>query len=154
METKNITEFEKEVSDLDFDINNINTRLDQINSNIILLQTNINRLTAIILNTSSGADKSSYYKVQSEILKTLSLFNSNYQQLLDLKFKYRTQKNEYKLKISKYFEIELKKIDESESEVPYSNVLRALNKLASSIDSTEPNTSNSVKLSYEPDEII
>jgi hypothetical protein len=124
--------FKSEFSGLEGDINHIDLRLDRINGNIVLLQTNVDRLTQLILQASSQ-DKSKFYSVQSDILRTLSLYNDNYQRLLELKFKYRSEHNDFKMKTTRFTEIELKKNLE-EADVSYNTVLVALNKLSQNLN--------------------
>jgi hypothetical protein len=124
--------FKPEFSGLEGDINHIDLRLDRINGNIVLLQTNVDRLTQLILQA-SAQDKSKFYSVQSDILRTLSLYNDNYQRLLELKFKYRSEHNDFKMKTTRFTEIELKKNLE-EADVSYNTVLVALNKLSQNLN--------------------
>lgn len=148
--------FNSEIIDFENDIKNIDIRIDKVNKNIILLQANIDRVTKLILN-SNTTDKSMFYKIQTEALKTITLLNNNYQQLLDLKFKYRTQKSEYKLKTARYIDIELKKLEQSSQsdEMSYMSVLKALNNLSANITTNkEEDESVGLNLDYEKDEMI
>lgn len=124
--------FKPEFSGLESDINHIDLRLDRINGNIVLLQTNVDRLTQLILQA-SAQDKSKFYSVQSDVLKTLALYNDNYQRLLELKFKYRSEHNDFKMKTIRFTEVELKKNLE-EADVSYNTVLVALNKLSQNLN--------------------
>ena len=146
--------FEKEFTNFDNDVDHIDDRLDRINSNIVLLQSHIDRLTQLILSTSSNQDKNKYYSAQSNVLKTLALYNDNYQRLLELKFKYRSEQGEYKLKTKKYIEIELKRIEQLEEgeSVSYNQVLQSLSKLASA--TSDSKTSDKLDFQFNPDEEI
>lgn len=144
-------DFEKDFENFDNDISHIDDRLDKINSNIVLLQSHIDRLTQLILTASSNQDKSKYYSAQSNMLKTLSLYNDNYQRLLELKFKYRSEQGEYKLKTRKFIEIELKRLEQTDegSTISYNQVLQSLTKLASASTNLDNGDNNNSKLNFQ-----
>lgn len=133
---ENTIEFDQEFKNFDDDISHIDDRLDGINANIVLLQTHIDRLTQLILNA-NNQDRNKYYSAQSNILKTLALYNDNYQRLLELKYKYRTEQGEYKLKTRKFIEIELKRIDQSEDSISHTQLIQSLSKLANSTNTQQ-----------------
>jgi hypothetical protein len=158
-----ITDFQPELDSFDFDILHIDDRLTVINKNIILLQSNVDRLTNLILSSSNkppssgggslqqtpAQDKTRYYTVQNEALKVLALYNDNYQRLLDLKYKYRTAHGEFKLKIRRFIEIELKKSEIGDGEISHSGLMKALTDLAAGKSST-----SAVSFEFNDDEII
>jgi hypothetical protein len=123
-------------SNLETDISHIDFRLNTINKNIVLLQSNVDRLTQIIM--SSSVDKMSLYNAQAESLRTLALYNDNYQRLLDLKFKYRTEQDDLSLKSFK--------LNADSSGTSHNELIQALSKLGNI------NSFSSIK--YEKDESI
>lgn len=155
-ETESI-EFKSEFNGLDGDIAHIDSRLDKINSNIVLLQSNIDRITQLILSTrpnlqqSSGStqpDKSKLYSIQADILRTLALYNDNYQRLLELKFKYRSEHNDFRLKTERFNKIELVR-NLQEADVSYHNVIMALNKLSENVTTSQ---ASPFHLTFDKDE--
>lgn len=159
----NIEDFQTDLDDLELDISHINDRLNNINKNMILLQHNIDRLTNLILHSSNSQvnanqgqgstqqkiNPTNYYTIQNEALKVLSLYNDNYQRLLDLKFKYRTSHGEFKLKTRRFIEVELKRLEAgSDTDMSYNQVLKALSKLSTTNDNTALN------FDFNKDEII
>jgi len=145
-------EFKNEFLGLQNDIAHIDLRLDKINANIILLQTNIDRITTLILNSVSNQnqDRGKLYSIQADILRTLALYNDNYQRLLDLKFKYRAEHDDFKIKTSKFTEIELKR-NIQEADISYNNVILALNKLSENIGSNS-NELPKFQMEFDKDE--
>lgn len=148
------TEFKNEFTGLFNDINHIDSRLDKINANIVLLQSNVDRVTQLILSSTSTQpqDRGKLYAIQSDILRTLALYNDNYQRLLDLKFKYRAEHDDFRLKTSKFTEIELKR-NIQEADISYNSVILALNKLSEHVTSNTVETPK-FQLDFDKDEEI
>lgn len=150
-------DFKPEFSGLDNDITHIDSRLDRINANIVLLQSNVDRITQMILTAnpttqpnSNQSNKSQLYSVQADILRTLALYNDNYQRLLDLKFKYRSEHNDFRLKTARFNEIELKR-NLQEADISYRSVITALNKLSEETTTTTSSTPR-FQLNFDKDE--
>jgi hypothetical protein len=151
-------DFKLESGGLDNDIAHIDSRLDRINANIVLLQSNVDRITQLILTAnpttqpnSNQPNKSQLYSVQADILRTLALYNDNYQRLLDLKFKYRSEHNDFRLKTARFNEIELKR-NIQEADISYRSVITALNKLSEESTSTTTNSTPRFQLNFDKDE--
>jgi len=149
-------EFKLEFTGLDNDIAHIDSRLERINANIVLLQSNVDRLTQLILNSSGPSqnqvDRSKLYSIQADILRTLALYNDNYQRLLDLKFKYRSEHNDFRVKTARFTEIELKR-NIQEADISYNSVILALNKLSEQVG-TNNSPSSKFQLNFDKDEEI
>ena len=90
------------------------------------------------------------YSVQADILRTLALYNDNYQRLLDLKFKYRSEHNDFRLKTARFNEIELKR-NLQEADISYRSVITALNKLSEETTTTTSSTPR-FQLNFDKDE--
>lgn len=148
------TEFKSEFTGLHNDILHIDSRLDKINANIVLLQSNVDRITQLILSNTSTQpqDRGKLYAIQSDILRTLALYNDNYQRLLDLKFKYRAEHDDFRIKTSKFTEIDLKR-NIQEADISYNNVILALNKLSEHV-STNPSEVPKFQMDFDRDEEI
>lgn len=155
MQETDYIEFKLEFSGLDKDITHIDSRLDKINANIVLLQSNIDRITQLILTAnpttqpnSSQPNKNQLYSIQADILRTLALYNDNYQRLLELKFKYRSEHNDFRLKTERFNKIELVR-NLQEADVSYHNVIMALNKLSENVTTSQ---SAPFHLTFDKDE--
>jgi len=151
-------EFKQEFGGMDADILHIDYRLDKINANLVLLQSNVDRLTQMILNSSAPSqvqnqpNKGQLYSVQADVLRTLALYNDNYQRLLDLKFKYRAEHNDFRIKTVRFSEIEIKR-NLQEADISYNSVIMALSKLSDHIVTNNSPTSK-FDLNFDKDEEI
>lgn len=124
-----VSEFDPQLESLKHDIDHIDFRLGTINKNIIILQTNIDGISQTLLTGNlSQTDKNKLYMIQNDLLRTLASYNDNYERLLGLKFKYRSEQDDFTLKVKRYVEIELKKINTSieDTDVNYKDVMNAL----------------------------
>lgn len=138
-------DFQKEFSNrhqnLLKDLEYIDSKINTINKNIILLQSNIDRLTDLITNATDTKAKGQYFNIQSDILKTLSMYNDNMQRLLDLKFKYRTEQDDLTFKTNRFIHVELERVksDIAKSSSAHNDVIAALTKLLSgkNVDNTQ-----------------
>lgn len=156
-----IDEFKPEINGLNSDISHIDLRLDKINANIVLLQSNIDRITQLILSTSpvqqpqqkQQPDKSRLYSIQADILRTLALYNDNYQRLLDLKFKYRSEHNDFRFKTIRLIEVELKR-NLQDADISYNSVILALNKLSEQVVSNPTEVEPKFQMNFNKDEEI
>lgn len=126
-------ELEESKVNLKNDIEAIDIRLIDITKNINLLQSNIDRMTNILINTNHQQNQNmgKYYSIQSELLKTLSSYNDNYEKLLNLKFKYRSEQNNLSLRIIRLYEIEMKRVYNNldSEEVNYKSVMNAISNM-------------------------
>lgn len=149
-------EFKELKDNLKSDIDNIDARLIDISKNSNLLQSNIDRMSNIILNTNTQQNQNlgKFYAIQTDLLKTLTGYNDNYEKLLNLKFKYRSQQNDLTLKIVRFYQLELKKLenDIQEEDVNYKSVLNSIAKLTTNSDDNQPVTN--FDLEFEDDEKI
>jgi hypothetical protein len=151
-------DFKQEFGGMDSDISHIDYRLDKINANLVLLQSNVDRLTQMILNSSgpnqtpNQPNRGQLYSVQADVLRTLALYNDNYQRLLDLKFKYRAEHNDFRIKTVRFSEIEIKR-NLQEADISYNSVIMALSKLSDHIVTNNSPTSK-FDLNFDKDEEI
>lgn len=124
-------EFELFKKNLENDINNIDDRLTEIKKNMVLLQSNIDRLTNFIINTSLNNSFKLYF-IQNNMLQTLSNYDSNYERLLMLKYKYRNEQSDLTLKILRFYEVELKKINSQldNEDINYRQVMESIKNLS------------------------
>lgn len=141
------------------DIDHIDSRLIDITKNINLIQSNIDRVTNIILHFNSQQSQQqkigTYYSIQGDLLKTLTGFNDSYEKLLNLKFRYRSEQNDLSLKTIRLYQIELRKLENDirDDDVNYKHVLNAISKITNTEEKS--NTNNPpFELEFEDDEKI
>lgn len=142
------SEFTERHDNLVKDLEYIDLKINGINRNIISIQSNIDRLGAVISDAEDNKLRSQYYSIQNEMLKTLSMYDSNMQSLLDLRFKYRREQDDLSVKTQRFLHVELEKVksDISRTSNTHIDVITALTKLLSGSsksinDSTEQDKS-------------
>jgi hypothetical protein len=102
--------------------------------------------------TPNQPNRGQLYSVQADVLRTLALYNDNYQRLLDLKFKYRAEHNDFRIKTVRFSEIEIKR-NLQEADISYNSVIMALSKLSDHIVTNNSPTSK-FDLNFDKDEEI
>jgi hypothetical protein len=154
-------ELEEHKNNLTFDIDNIDLRLIYITKNMNLIQSNIDRMTNIILNfkqsNNSNTNIGSFYSIQSDLLKTLTGYNDSYEKLLNLKFKYRAEQNNLSLRIIRFYQLEMKKLenDLQDDDVNYKSVLNAISKLGATQSDVNSNDDvDTIDFEFDEDEKI
>lgn len=159
------SEFTERHENLVKDLEYIDLKINGIGRNITYLQTSIDRMGVIISDAEDNKLRSHYYSIQTEILKTLAMYDSNMQSLLDLKFKYRREQDDLSVKSQRFLHIELEKVksDIAKTNSSHMEVIDALTKLLSGkVNSNSNNTSsenttpdNKIPIfDFTPDEMI
>lgn len=147
-------EFNERHLNLVKDLEYLDLKINSVNRNIIFLQSNIDRITAIIDDAEDNKLRSQYYGIQNEMLKTLALYDNNMQSLLDLKHKYRKEQDDLSVKSQRFLHIELERVksDIAKSNTSHTEVIETLTRLLSGSKAEE--IKNKPIFDFSPDELI
>lgn len=124
--------FSSETENLNQDISYLDMQISSIQKHIITLESTIIAVEQALNNpankNNAAFDRNKLYGVLNKTLEILSLYHSNQQRFLDLKFKYRKEQDDLKYKIVRMINIELEQFNKhSQSNMEVLETLKNFN---------------------------
>lgn len=106
-------QFEENAQQLADDIVDLDKTISNVKKHIFTIESSMSSIESSIQNNKSltPADKSKLFQVLNKLAETLNLYYSSLQRFMDLKYKYRTEENGLKFKISRLIHVELKDLN-------------------------------------------
>lgn len=107
--------FTDEIQNLSSDINYLDLQVSAVQKHILTLESTINFIEQSLNNPTNknnpNFDRNKLYGILNKTLEILSLFQSNQQRFLDLKYKYRKEQDDLKYRIVRMINIELEQFN-------------------------------------------
>ncbi len=124
--------FIDETKNLGTDISYLDMQISSLQKHVVTLESTISSIEQALNNKNNqnnpNFDRNKLYGILNKTLEILSLFHSNQQRFLDLKFKYRKEQDDLKYKIVRMINIELEQFNKhSQSNMEVLETLKNFN---------------------------